>query len=316
MAADFNYPGKYTFVDVEIPNINNDSVCAVSIIVIENGEEILRHTELIDPKTFFSSYNVDIHGITQKQVRHARTLDQFWEDYGKYFGEDYIIGAHNTLSDVSVLNKDLARYQKHIEAKYYVDTMDIMAQFYFKGKQHPGDLKLNNIARRLGIYIDHHNPESDVNACYEIIRYMDKHHEMPIRPFIKKIPEKIGKREVKKPHRSQMIKYLNTVRREISLKDSRISIDRYTAELRGNKAYKNSQWKEVILYYEYAIAKKTRNPIIYMRLARVYDDFGMYNDSVRILERGIRELKKYHINFQPLNHLLKKEKAKRDKPVQ
>lgn len=316
MARDFDYGGKFTFVDVEIPNINNDKICAISIIVVENHQIVLRHTELIDPKTFFSSYNVNIHGITQKQVRKARTLERYWKDYGRYFGEEYIIGAHNTLSDISVLNKDLARFKEKIRAKKYIDTMDIMSRFYFQGSQKSGDLRLDNIARRLGIAIDHHNPESDVNACFEIVRFMAHIHDMPLEPFVKDIPEKIGKRERHKHtvnSHSSLRRYIATIRKEISSKDPRLDMDRRMAEIRGHKAYMAKQYKDAILFYELAIYKKTRNPEIYLRLSRIYENEDFKNEAISILERGIKELRRVHVNYQPLSRQLKKLKAKQNK---
>ena len=48
----FPYPGKYTFVDVEIPNLNNNCICAISILVFDEGEQVVSATELIIPKHF------------------------------------------------------------------------------------------------------------------------------------------------------------------------------------------------------------------------------------------------------------------------
>ena len=59
----FPFEGKYTFLDVENPNIYTDTVCAISLIVVEDGVEVLRHTELINPKTFFSGQNISVHKI-------------------------------------------------------------------------------------------------------------------------------------------------------------------------------------------------------------------------------------------------------------
>ena len=112
----FPYPGKYTFVDVEIPNLNNNCICAISILVFDEGEQVVSATELINPQTFFSAPNIRIHHIQRKDVINARTLEQFWQDYKQYFEQPYIIGAHNAMSDISVLNKDLARFHTEIHA--------------------------------------------------------------------------------------------------------------------------------------------------------------------------------------------------------
>lgn len=290
---DFPYPGKYTFVDVEIPNLNNDCICAISMIVVEDQKEVLRHTELINPKTFFSANNIEIHHIHRKDVLDARTIEEFWADYGHYFDEGYIIGAHNTLSDVSVLNKDLARYGKKIQATHYIDTMAIMEKFYYKGKQKKGDLKLCNIADHLGIEIDHHNPESDVNACYEIVRYMARYFAMDLSPFVTEIPEPKHKHHKNdhKPSRRQMKIFLAFTRRQIATRAPNTLMNAKSAKILGDKAFKANDYEGIIFHYELALARHWSSPGLYLRLAQTYDSLNMYYDAVRVLDQGIRNLK-------------------------
>lgn len=303
---EFPFPGHYTFVDVEIPNINNNCICAISIIVIEDHQEILRHTELINPHTFFSAPNMKIHGIRRSDVAKSRTLAQFWRDYGKYFAKGYILAAHNSMSDISVLNKDLQRINTKIEAEQYIDTMDIMTDFYFKGSQRKGDLKLNNIARRLGIYLDHHNPESDVNACYEVVRYMAKVHDLDIEPFIKPIPEPKQKfrKKANKPSTSGMRAHLASVKRMIALKDPCVNLKRSDAAGKGDKALRHQDYKKAVMYYEAAIARRFNSPGVYLNLADIYQSFHMDYEARRVLETGIKNLRRNHGNYYVLKRKL------------
>ncbi|MCF0259389.1 MAG: hypothetical protein HUJ54_05965 [Erysipelotrichaceae bacterium] len=305
---DFPYEGKYTFVDVEIPNLNNNCICAISLIVVEDKKEVVRHTELINPKTYFSSANIKIHGIKRKDVLHSRTLAAFWKDYGKYFSKDYVIAAHNTNSDISVLKKDLSRLQMKMEAEKYLDTMDIMADFYFKGTQQKGDLKLDSIARRLGIYLDHHNPESDVNACYEVIRYMENYHDLDIASFIKPIPE--GKPKVvfkkKKPPVRKVREFLAEIKKKIALKDPELDIQKNTAEIKGDRCYRHGDYFGIVQNYEIAIAKKSKSMGIYIKLAETYEELGMYPEASRVLNTGISRMKQSKANYYPLRRALQR----------
>ncbi len=303
--ADFPYPGKFTFVDVEIPNLNNDCICAISMIVIDEGTEVLRATELINPQTFFSANNIKIHHIHRKDVLDSRTLQQFWADYGQYFEEPYIIGAHNAMSDISVINKDLARFHTEIHATHYIDTMDIMDQFYYRGNQGKGDLKLCNIAEHLEIELDHHNPQSDVNACYEIVRYMYNHFEMDLEPFIKNI-KKTKFRPTKHtaiPSSRQMKIFLNYVRKQINRKSPAADISCLKAKKQGDLAYQDGDYEGVIFNYELAAAKNWQSASIYLRLAEIYDSLNMTFDANRILEKGIRNLKKTNRGWRILKSM-------------
>lgn len=292
--SDFPYPGKFTFVDVEIPNLNNDCICAISIIVIDEGKEIVRTTELINPETFFSANNIKIHHIHRKDVLSARTLKEFWHDYGRYFEEPYIIGAHNAMSDISVINKDLARFNTEIKARRYIDTMDITEQFYYKGTQQKGDLKLCNIADRLGIELDHHNPQSDVNACCEIVKYMHHYFAMDLQPFIKPIkPTRLRPpKNPAIPSARQMRIFLDYVQKQIIDKTPLAEISLFRAKKRGDQAYSKGDYEGVILNYELAAQKNWQGVDVYLRLAEIYDSLNMSYDAHRILEKGIRTLKK------------------------
>lgn len=314
--ADFPYPGKFTFVDVEIPNLNNDCICAISMIVIDEGEEKLRVTELINPRTFFSANNIKIHHIHRKDVLNSRTLPQFWADYGQYFEEPYIIGAHNAMSDISVINKDLARIHTEIHATKYVDTMDIMDQFYYRGNQGKGDLKLCNIAEHLGIELDHHNPQSDVNACYEIIRYMYNHFEMDLEPFIKNIKKTKfrPKKHTAVPSSRQMKIFLNYVRKQITRKSPSVDISVLKAKKQGDAAYEEGDYEGVIFNYEVAAAKNWQSASVYLRLAEIYDSLNMTFDANRILEKGIRNLKRTNRDWRILKSMAYNLNRKRRKP--
>ncbi len=303
--ADFPYPGKFTFVDVEIPNLNNDCICAISMIVIDEGTEVLRATELINPQTFFSANNIKIHHIHRKDVLDSRTLQQFWADYGQYFEEPYIIGAHNAMSDISVINKDLARFHSEIHATQYIDTMDIMDQFYYRGNQGKGDLKLCNIAEHLEIELDHHNPQSDVNACYEIVRYMYNHFEMDLEPFIKNIKKTKfrPKKHTAIPSSRQMKIFLNYVRKQINRKAPAADISCLKAKKQGDLAYQDGDYEGVIFNYELAAAKNWQSASIYLRLAEIYDSLNMTFDANRILEKGIRNLKKTNRDWRVLKSM-------------
>lgn len=302
----FPYPGKFTFVDVEIPNLNNNCICAASIIVVEDHQVILRHTELINPMTYFSPNNIKIHHIRTRDVKNARTIRQFWKDFGQYFTEDYIIGAHNALSDISVLNKDLTRIRSSITSKYFIDTMDIMEKGYYQGSQQKGDLRLCNIAQRLDIELDHHNPESDANACFEIVKYMYEHFDMDLEPYIRKIPEmKISSSRPKtKPTSQQAKKTISSVLNKIASQDPSTSISAAIARKKGNRAFADLDYNGIIFNYEVAAARKSTDINLYLRLSSVYDSLGLPRDSIRVLRKGISNLKKANMNPEKIQKTL------------
>lgn len=192
---EFKWPGKYTFVDVEIPNINNDCICAVSMIVVEDQKIVLKHTELIHPKSFFSGINISIHHITPHDVSNKRSFREFWNQYGNYFSSEYIIIGHNVLSDINVMNRDLERWGMQFMPGFYIDTVDLALHEFYHDQVDKGDLKLNHICQKMGIPISHHDPKSDVNACLEIIEYLEKHGFNDLHSYIKEVHLKYNGRK-------------------------------------------------------------------------------------------------------------------------
>lgn len=185
----FPFEGKYTFLDVENPNIYTDTVCAISLIVVEDGVEVLRHTELINPKTFFSGQNISVHKIRPKDVKNARTFKEFYSEFKPYLSDDYILCGHNINSDISIINRDLSRSRQSLQARRCIDTSDVMKQIYYQGNPEKGGLRLKNAAKTLNIAIHSHDPASDVNACYEIVRTLAKDHDFSLEQFVRNIPE-------------------------------------------------------------------------------------------------------------------------------
>lgn len=304
---DFIYPQKFTFIDLEIPNLNNDRICAVSMIVVEDHQEVLRHTELIDPQTFFSPQNVSIHGIRRADVRGSRTVAQFWEEFKPYFTEDYIIVAHNAMSDISVLNKDLARLGTSIQNRYYLDTMDLCQHHLRNTELQKGDLRLDGIARRFGIPLDHHNPESDVNACYEVVRYLGWFHDFDIQPFIKKLrPRQKPRRQPRKPSGARLSSQLRTVRHMIRRHDPRFNVSLEEAIRKADRALAQNDYEAAMAWYETAASLKSLNPGVYLRLAEIYGEYGMYQEALYIISLGIGRIRKAQGNYYSLLRMEKK----------
>lgn len=213
-AEQFPFDGKYTFLDVENPNIYTDTVCAISLIVVEDHKEVLRHTELINPKTFFSGQNISVHKIRPKDVKGARTFREFFAEFRKYFSPDYVLAGHNINSDISIINRDLSRSHKFLKSAYCLDTSDLMKDIYYQGHPEKGMLRLKNAAASLNIPIQSHDPESDVNACYEIVRKLADGNEFDLKDYIHRIPPS----KIYSPGEMKRNMQLRKARRELARK--------------------------------------------------------------------------------------------------
>lgn len=71
---------RYTAVDVETPNRNNDSICSIGIVHMEYGAPVYRREFLVNPREHFDDYNIKIHGITPIMVENAPLFPEVWAE--------------------------------------------------------------------------------------------------------------------------------------------------------------------------------------------------------------------------------------------
>ena len=158
---------RYIAFDVETPNHLNDRMSAIGITIIEEGEIADEYYTLVNPDTYFDSFNVELTGITPESVMTAPNFRALWDEIEPVFSSGVLI-AHNAPFDMSVLAKCLRDY--NIEWKNYTAyacTCQMGRRLLHNLPNH----RLNTISEYLGIELDHHNAGSDSRACAEILRY-------------------------------------------------------------------------------------------------------------------------------------------------
>ena len=92
---------KYTVIDVETANEDAASICQIGIVVFENGKIIDQWESLINPQTYFSWMNVDIHGIDEDTVKSAPTLQEVKSTLGTYLLNNVVL-SHGHFDRVAI----------------------------------------------------------------------------------------------------------------------------------------------------------------------------------------------------------------------
>ncbi len=154
---------KYTVFDVETPNGANDRICSIGISEIENGMIIESQNIFVNPECEFDSFNIHIHGISERDVIDAETFLYIWPKLRPLF-LDRVIIAHNAPFDLSVLRKTLAAYGIEEKEIHYLDTVKAARCIYPELPNY----KLNTLCNYLGFELEHHNSGSDCRATAEL----------------------------------------------------------------------------------------------------------------------------------------------------
>lgn len=153
--------------DFETANHNKSSVCALGIVVVENGSIAHEKHYYINPEEEFEDFNIHIHKITEDMVKDAPTFPKVWEEVKPLFCK-YPLVAHNMKSaDMAMLRAACNKNEIPLpKFKELYDTM-VIAQDNLALKNN----KLKTVADYFHISLeDHHDPLCDARATAFIMQ--------------------------------------------------------------------------------------------------------------------------------------------------
>ena len=159
---------RYTVFDIETPNRHNDRMSAIGITVIEDGGIAETFYSLVNPETYFDSFNVRLTGINESTVEDAPTFPDLWMQIRHYFSGNPLV-AHNAAFDMRVLKRCIADYGLEWNGADVMCTVNIGRKI-LPNQSH----KLNDLCGYYGINLDHHKADSDSTACAKILLHYIK----------------------------------------------------------------------------------------------------------------------------------------------
>lgn len=161
----------YTVVDVETPNLKNNSICSIAVIHVINQEVVFCKEYLVNPMSDFNDVNIEIHHITPKMVETAPTFNIVWDEIVDYFTTGVLL-AHNARFDLSVIAKTLIYYDIPVPDMSYICTMEKAKRHFTKDRF--GGYGLAALCDGIEIELaDHHNALCDTAACKAIFEWLN-----------------------------------------------------------------------------------------------------------------------------------------------
>lgn len=155
---------RFIVFDVETPNRFNNRMSAIGITVIEDGVITDNFYSLINPETYFDSFNTYLTGISEESVMNSPSFPEIWKQIEPLMSSGILV-AHNAVFDMCILKKCLSDYGIFWrDSVRYLCTVQ-MGRRLLKGVSH----KLNDLCDYYGIALQHHHAGSDSNACAEIL---------------------------------------------------------------------------------------------------------------------------------------------------
>jgi DNA polymerase-3 subunit epsilon len=170
-------------LDVETANADYSSICQIGIAEFEDGKIIDRWCSLINPETYFDSFNTSIHGISKEDIKNAPTFESIYNVISeKLTGK---ITIHHMPFDKIAITRACISYNLEILQPKWLDSAKIVKrtwdEFSCRG------YGLANMADHLNIKFDHHDALEDAITAGQIVLYACAKSGLSIEEWLHKV---------------------------------------------------------------------------------------------------------------------------------
>ena len=169
-------------IDFETCNSSRMSVCAMGIVLFKDGKVLSRRYRFVKPPRehlYFEPRIMAIHGIKRKDVLSADEFDILWSNEIEKLFSDKLIVFHNSAMEAAAL-RQLFEYFDIDTKLCYIDTLQVARRINGRNGN-----RLNQLADRFGLPLDHHNPLSDAEVGGWIFHIFERDFGMNRDDFIR-----------------------------------------------------------------------------------------------------------------------------------
>jgi DNA polymerase-3 subunit epsilon len=148
-------------LDVETANSDPKSICQIGVAVFKDGELVETWGSLINPQTYLDWMNIQIHGISETDVKDAPLIHEVREQLDQLIGNS-IVGTYTAFDQVALTrNFDQLDYQ-------WLDITKVVRRTWEKVAY--SGYGLANVCRLNDIHIEnHHDAVADAVAAEQVL---------------------------------------------------------------------------------------------------------------------------------------------------
>lgn len=153
---------NFAAIDFETANEQRSSVCALGVVIVENGEISDKYYRLIQPEpNYYKYWNTRVHGLTVADTDNAQVFSKVWKEVLPLIDGLPLI-AHNSRFDEGCLKAVFRTYQMdYPDYKFHCTLKAARAKF--------PDLpnhQLHTVSEHCGYQMSkHHEALDDAFAC-------------------------------------------------------------------------------------------------------------------------------------------------------
>ncbi len=161
----------YTVFDIETTglSVNFDKIIEISAVKIKDHQVVADFNALVNPEQLLSEFTKRLTGISDDDVKNARTIDKVMPEFKAFF-EGTILVAHNAAFDMAHVHANLESLGLHEKDYPTLDTLQIARQLYSDKLKR---FNLKAVAKLFNVNLQqHHRAEFDARATADIFLNM------------------------------------------------------------------------------------------------------------------------------------------------
>lgn len=160
-------PTAFIAIDVETANKDAGSICQIGFARFAGGELIDNWSWLVHPQTYFSDFNIGIHGIRPMDVSHAPD----WKGVHGAVADllaDQVVVSH-TAFDITALTRASEAHDRAPIGARWLDSVRVARRAFPQFRQQ-GGYGLANLRHHLTLDFAHHDSGEDARAAGWVIQ--------------------------------------------------------------------------------------------------------------------------------------------------
>jgi len=178
----------FNSIDIETANTDPASICQIGIVHVRDGKIEDEWETLVNPEDCFNTWNVRIHGIGERDVRHSPILPEVHgELHDRLHGS--VLVSHTSF-DSAALQRAMTKYDLEQLQVTWLDSAKIARRAWPESYGRRG-YGLKNIAKDLEISFRHHNALEDARAAAEIVLRACAFTETDIEGWLRRVDRPI-----------------------------------------------------------------------------------------------------------------------------
>ncbi len=156
----------FNAIDVETANEDRASICQIGIVQVRNGEITNEWKTFVNPEDYFDGWNIDIHGISEADVKDSPTLPDIRDKLSQLL-RGLVLVSHTSFDRVA-FERAMDKYGLEQLQVTWLDSAKI-ARRAWPDKFAVRGYGLKKIAKTFGMDFRHHDALEDAKTAGKIV---------------------------------------------------------------------------------------------------------------------------------------------------